>query len=239
MRKIEVCCGCVADVRAAVEGGAIRVELCSALGIGGLTPSYACIKSACQQPIAVNVLIRPREGDFIYSEEEINVMIADIEEAKRQGACGVVVGALTLSGDVDLDALDRMVKTAKPELTVTFHRAFDVCNNPYKALEEIIAAGCDRILTSGQEDTALAGSKLIAELVKTSKGRIVIMPGAGVNPENISKLESLTGAEEFHSSATNKKEPIESKMHPDFGPNPRNTSSQIVAKLVNTTHSVM
>ena len=190
-RRIEVCCGSMADVLTARSAGAIRVELCSAIEVGGLTPSAGLIAGAVRErsAMAVNVLIRPRGGDFVYSDREIAVMEADIEAAKAAGAQGVVIGAMTPSGDVDMK---------------TIHRAFDVCASPSDALEQIIALGIPRLLTSGREPTALEGAPLIAELIRQAAGRIRIMPGAGINPANIAEIESITGAKEFHSTCTDK-----------------------------------
>lgn len=204
-RRIEVCCGSIADVLTARSAGAIRVELCSAIEVGGLTPSAGLIAGAVRErsAMAVNVLIRPRGGDFVYSDREIAVMEADIEAAKAAGAQGVVIGAMTPSGDVDMKTMRRLLAHCE-DMDVTFHRAFDVCASPSDALEQIIALGIPRLLTSGREPTALEGAPLIAELIRQTAGRIRIMPGAGINPANIAEIESITGAKEFHSTCTDK-----------------------------------
>lgn len=202
------------DVLAAESGGAVRAELCSAYALGGVTPSDGMLREALRQrkTIDVNVLIRPREGDFLYDESEISVMKEDILRCREAGADGVAVGAMTPEGDVDMPALAVMMDAAKSPhcglkpLSVTFHRAFDVCRDPYSALESVISAGCDRILTSGCRATAPEGADIIAELVVRSAGRIIIMPGCGVRPANIAELERMTGAEEFHSSARSRKD---------------------------------
>ena len=200
-RKIEICANSATSCREAELGGAIRVELCAGIPEGGTTPSYGEIKAAqalCK--IDINVIIRPRGGDFLYTTPEIEAMLYDIEIAKQLGVHGVVVGCLTADGEIDTDLLNRLVTAARP-LSVTFHRAFDVCKDPFKALEEIIAAGCDRILTSGQESNAVKGISLLSQLVINAAGRIIIMPGCGVRENNIAEIETATGATEFHTSA--------------------------------------
>ena len=207
MRFIEVCATSLFDVEQAVEGGASRVELCSALELGGITPSYGLIKQVLERcRIKTNILIRARGGDFVYTKEEIDTMIEDIHLCKRMGVNGVVIGALTSDGDIDIEAVRRMVDAAKPELEVTFHRAFDRASNPHEALEQIISLGCDTLLTSGQqEESAEYGVGLLAELVKQSNGRITIMPGKGVRTSNINYIEKISGATQFHSTASSAK----------------------------------
>ena len=202
MRKIEVCCSSVEEVLAAERAGAIRVELCGALSLGGITPSYGMIRSVIEarNSIAVNVLIRVREGGFCYSDVEIDAMCRDIEFCRQVGVDGVVIGALTPSGEIDMEACRRMMKSAEG-MSVTFHRAFDVCSYGEKALEQIIELGCDRLLTSGMESSAEVGVKHISEFIKQAAGRIIIMPGAGINPSNIAWIETTTAATEFHSTA--------------------------------------
>lgn len=199
MRKLEVCCGDLQSVRAAIEGGAHRVELCEALELDGLTPSEAMMESAIGMGIPVQVLIRVREGNFVYDKEEIRCMQNDIRLARKLGAAGVVIGALTLDGSIDEDATRRMLDEAEG-LSVTFHRAFDVCQRPEEALERIISLGCHRLLTSGQAPTAEQGIPLLKRLVEQADGRIIIMPGAGVNPQNAGKILAETGALEIHGS---------------------------------------
>ena len=207
MRFIEVCATSLFDVEQAVEGGASRVELCSALELGGITPSYGLIKQVLQRcRIKTNILIRARGGDFVYTKEEIDTMIEDIHLCKRMGVNGVVIGALTSDGDIDIEAVRRMVDAAKPELEVTFRRAFDRASNPHGALEQIISLGCDTLPTSGQqEESAEYGVGLLAELVNQSNGRITIMPGKGVRTSNIDYIEKISGATQFHSTARSAK----------------------------------
>jgi copper homeostasis protein len=202
MRKIEVCCGSLYEVREAEAGGAVRVELCGAIACGGVTPSYGLLRQVAEANVAidVNVLIRPREGSFLYNAEEVDAMCQDIALCRELGFHGVVIGALTADGDVDMEACRRMMEAAG-DMSVTFHRAFDVCRDPRKALEDIVALGCDRLLSSGQECSAEKGAELLSELVEQAAGRIIVMPGAGIRPSNIALIEQKTGAAEFHSTA--------------------------------------
>lgn len=196
---LEVCTADLESVRAAVEGGAQRVELCQALSLDGLTPSAGMIRQAVATGIAVQVLIRPREGDFCYNEDEIQCMEHDIEVAKSLGVNGVVIGALTSARDIDTATCERLMQHSEG-LSVTFHRAFDQCRNPHEALEQIIRLGCDRLLTSGQASTAEAGIDMLQRLVEQANGRISIMPGAGVSQDNAAKILQATGAHEIHGS---------------------------------------
>ena len=196
---LEVCCSDIESVRAAIEGGAHRVELCQALSLDGLTPSAGMIQSAVETGIPVQVLIRPREGNFVYSKDEVLCMQRDIRQARRLGANGVVIGALMPDGSIDEEAVRRLIGEADG-LSITFHRAFDVCAQPSDALERIIALGCHRMLTSGQAPSAIEGIPLLRELVEQAANRIIIMPGAGVNPQNALRILSETGASEIHGS---------------------------------------
>lgn len=196
---LEVCCGDIESVRAAKEGGAQRVELCRALELDGLTPSEAMMEEAIGMGIPVQVLVRPREGDFVYDKDEVEGMSRDIRLAKRLGANGVVIGALKPDGSIDEDIIRYLVGEAEG-MSVTFHRAFDVCARPEEALEQIISLGCHRLLTSGQAPTAEQGIPLLRRLVEQAAGRISIMPGAGVNVDNARRILSETGASEIHGS---------------------------------------
>lgn len=199
MKKLEVCCADIESVWAAKEGGAHRIELCEALELDGLTPSEVLIRQAIATGMPVQVLIRVREGNFVYSSEEVETMAVSIRLAKELGAHGVVIGALTPEGQVDKPAIARMMEEAEG-MSVTFHRAFDVCRDPLQALEEIIALGCHRLLTSGQQHSAFAGIPLLRQLTTQAAGRIIIMPGAGVNPQNAMHILTETGATEIHGS---------------------------------------
>lgn len=205
---LEVCAGDIESVRAAACGGADRVELCCALSEGGLTPSVGMIEEALTvDGIKVNVLIRPRSGDFIYSEAEMRVMIRDIETCRRLGVNGVVFGALTPDGEIDMEACRRMAQAAEG-LHKTFHRAFDMCCDPRKAVNDIMELGCDRILTSGQEVSAMAGSALIHDLQVEFPDMLFIAAG-GVIPSNVMEIAVDTGVREIHASA---KTSVESRM---------------------------
>ena len=197
--KLEVCCGDMQSVLAAKEGGADRIELCQALEVDGLTPSAEMMAEAIGLGIPVQVLIRPREGDFVYDEAEVETMLKEIRLAKRLGANGVVIGALKPDGSIDEETSRRLVSEATG-LSITFHRAFDVCSQPAEALEQIVSLGCHRLLTSGQAPSAEQGIPLIKKLVEQSGGRLIIMPGAGVNQENARRILSETGAHEIHGS---------------------------------------
>lgn len=204
--RIENCANSVESAMRAQEGGAYRVELCAGIPEGGTTPSYGDILMARKNlDIKLHVIIRPRGGDFLYSPLEQEIMLHDIRTAKELGADGVVFGCLTPEGDVDMEAMRRMME-ASEGMNVTFHRAFDMCRDPKKALEQIIELGCSRILTSGQEATAEQGIPLLKELVEQAAGRIIIMPGCGVNPSNVKKICDATGAVEFHFSGRSQKE---------------------------------
>ena len=197
--KLEVCCGDMQSVLAAKEGGADRIELCQALEVDGLTPSAEMMAEAIGLGIPVQVLIRPREGDFVYDEAEIETMLKEIRLAKRLGANGVVIGALKSDGSIDEETIRCLVSEATG-MSITFHRAFDVCSQPTEALEQIVSLGCHRLLTSGQAPSAEQGIPLIKRLVEQSGGRLIIMPGAGVNQENARRILSETGAHEIHGS---------------------------------------
>lgn len=204
MTTLEICTGCLESVIAAVEGGADRVELCSALEVGGLTPSLGYLREALRIPgIRKQVLIRPRGGDFTYNDSEISMMLNDIELCAQLGADGVVVGALTSDGHIDVEAC-RSFKEADTtgQMSFTFHRAFDICTSPYKAIEQLAELGYERILTSGQAPKAAEGIELLRQLQEHAQGRISIMPGSGVNVSNIAHIVSTCGVTEIHSSAS-------------------------------------
>lgn len=198
-RALEVCCADLPSVDAAVRGGAQRVELCQALELGGVTPSAGMIEWAVGRGIRVHVLIRPRGGHFVYSPDEVRCMATDIAMARALGASGVVIGALTPAGDIDTEACGLLARQAGG-MSVTFHRAFDECRAPLRALEDIIALGCDRLLTSGHAPSAAEGCGLLATLVRQAAGRITILPGCGVTPDNARMILERTGAWELHGS---------------------------------------
>jgi copper homeostasis protein len=207
MYKFEVCANSVESCVEAQRGGADRVELCAGIPEGGTTPSYGDIVMARKllTTTKLHVIIRPRGGDFLYSDLEREIMLEDVRMARRLGVDGVVFGVLTSDGDIDMDFM-RQLMAESEGMSVTFHRAFDVCRNPFVALEQIIELGCDRILTSGQMPKAEEGVDLLKQLVEKAGDRIIIMPGCGVNAGNIAKIAQITGAKEFHFSARSKHE---------------------------------
>ncbi len=199
--RLEVVATSLESLESAIEGGADRIELCSNLFCGGTTPSAGLIQAAISESsVPVHILIRPRPGDFCYNKAEMNLICRDIEFAKQSGAAGIVCGFLLPDGNIDKEITELIAELASP-LSVTFHRAFDVSRDPFQALEDIIEAGCQRLLTSGQKNTAIEGRDLISQLVKHAGDRIIIMPGSGVNADNIQQLKE-TGAHEFHMSGS-------------------------------------
>ena len=203
MVNLEVCANSLTSALAAQDGGAIRVELCDNLSEGGTTPSYGQILMTRKLlHIKLYVLIRPREGDFLYTDLEFEIMKADINHCIEAGCDGVVIGILNADGSIDKLRCAELVKIAKRKgLGVTFHRAFDMCADVHQALEDIIEMGCERILTSGGKSTAIEGANVIAHLIEQAAGRITIMPGSGVSETTVADLIHFTKATEIHSSA--------------------------------------
>jgi copper homeostasis protein len=198
---LEVAANSVASALAAQEGGAGRVELCAALELGGVTPSYAEIATARDRlAIPLYVLIRPRAGDFLYSDFECEVMLRDIEACAALGCDGVVLGALDADALVDRSRCLTLIAAAG-RMGVTFHRAFDMVADPAPALEAVIALGCERVLSSGGQASAVEAAVQLRALVTQAAGRVVVMPGAGIHARNITALARATGAHEFHASA--------------------------------------
>ncbi len=208
---LEVCANSVTSAAAAQSGGAVRVELCENLHEGGTTPSYGQILMARKAlHIKLYVIIRPRGGDFLYSDLEYDIMTEDVRYCINAGCDGIVFGILNADGTVDKDRCKKLVDMAKKwGVGVTFHRAFDVSSDMYQAMEDIIEIGCERILTSGGKTTAMEGSSMIYNLIKRSAGRIAIMPGSGISETNVTDLVHYTGAKEIHSSARSR---VKSKM---------------------------
>lgn len=198
---LEICCYSVESAMHAEQSGADRVELCDNYPEGGTTPSYGAIQLALKRlTIPVNVMVRPRGGDFLYTEAEYEIMKKDVSAIRKLGANGVVVGFLKPDGEIDPDRTREIVGLARP-LEVTFHRAFDMCRNPLSALVRLKETGIARILTSGARNTVMEGIELLAELVEKAGDEISVMPGCGVNDKTLGELLKRTGAGEYHSAA--------------------------------------
>jgi len=198
---LEVCAFNLASCIIAEKAGAGRIELCAGASVGGTTPTMETIREANKQvSIPVYPMIRPRGGDFLYNAEEITIMKQDIATCWQLGCEGIATGVQLPDGNIDTELLKRIVEWAYP-MRVTCHRVFDRTPDPFKALEDIISSGCERILTSGQKNTAIEATGLLSELVDAAAGRIIIMPGGGVRSSNIRQLAAETHAFEFHSSA--------------------------------------
>ena len=195
---VEVCVDSVESALEAQRGGADRVELCDNLMEGGTTPSCGSIEVGRRRlQVGMHVIIRPRGGDFLYSDLEFEIMKRDIEIAKSLGVDGVVIGVLHDSGDIDEPRMKALVALARP-MSVTCHRAFDVTPNPFQALDTLISIGVDRVLTSGQEATAYEGAETVAKLVETAKGRIGILACGGLTPRNVRRFVAATHVREVH-----------------------------------------
>lgn len=216
MYSLEVISFSIESCKTAVEAGAQRIELCDNPIEGGTTPSAGMIKVArALAPIQLFPIIRPRGGDFLYSDDEFKMMQEDIRLCKELGCDGVVIGLLTKDGKVDIERTAKLVELAYP-LGVTFHRAFDRVQNHRSALEEVINCGCERILTSGLYPTVSEGKDVLKELVELAKGRITIMPGSGLRASNLKEIAQYTGAKEFHSSARMDKNSLMSYQNPQM-----------------------
>lgn len=211
---LEICVFNTETAIAAAAAGADRIELCENYANGGTTPSYGYLRTTREKvSIPIFPMIRPRGGDYYHRPEEIEIIQKDILLCKELGFEGVVIGLLNIDGTIDKENTARLVEAAYP-LDVTFHRAFDRCIDPLEALETIIACGCTRILTSGQQPKAPDGKELIKTLVDQADGRIIIMPGSGINSNNVSMMRNVTGATEFHTSARILKESPSTFMNP-------------------------
>ncbi len=206
---LEVCADSVRSAVAAQEGGADRIELCSGLVIGGLSPSPAMFREVKRNTdLKIRVLLRPRFGDFCYDEYEFQTLKEEVEQFRELGADGVVIGMLKPDGTLNMEQMAELVKTAGG-MGVTLHRAFDVCRDPFEALEQCVSLGIDTILSSGQKCSAWEGRELLAKLVKRADGRLDILAGAGIGPDVIPELAACTGVEAFHMSG---KKVIDSRM---------------------------
>jgi len=205
----EVCVDSAEAALAAQEGGADRVELCSDLLEGGLTPTHGTLKVARERlRIKIMSMVRPRGGDFCYSDVEFAVMREDLLAAKALGADGLVFGLLQPDGTIDRDRTRELVDLARP-LPVTFHRAFDMTRDPFEALDTLVALGVERVLTSGQEPSVVEGLGLIGELAARASGRIIVMPGGGITARNVARVVAETGVKEVHFATL---EPREGRM---------------------------
>ncbi|KAA8473976.1 copper homeostasis protein [Arcticibacter tournemirensis] len=199
--KLEICANSIESALAAQSGGADRIELCDNMSEGGTTPSYGTIKR-CKDLLGIPVfpIIRPRGGDFVYTEEEFEVMKADVQMSKDLGCEGVVLGILTRDGNIDVDRCSELITLARP-MQVTFHRAFDCCIDMKKGLEDIISLGCERVLTSGGAAHVYEGIDVIKDLVEHADGRVIVMAGSGIKEDNLPDMLVGSGGTEFHSTA--------------------------------------
>ena len=224
---IEICCSSINSVKNAIKYGADRIELCQDLPNDGITPSKTLLNSAIEiSPLPINVLIRPRIGDFFYNSEEIKLIENEIKSIKSLPINGVVIGALNKKNELPIDILKKLVKIVKP-LEITFHKAFDVLNNPLESILELSKIGFDRILTSGQADTAEKGLDMLIKLKEKADGKITIMPGGGINQSNFS-LFLKNDFNEIHLSAKNKFK--ENEIEPTADP-------RIIKKVVSLSKS--
>jgi copper homeostasis protein len=247
LKKLEICVGSVHSALAAQKGGAHRIELCDNLLEGGTTPSAGMIKTVRSLlEIPVHVIIRPRGGDFFYSDQEYEIMQEDIRFCKSCDIDGVVIGLLNPDGSIDKERTRSLVELARP-LSVTFHRAFDMTPDPYSALDTLIELGIDRILTSGQQNSALDAIDLIMELVTKAGERIMIMPGGGLSEKNIFDFARTVGAREYHATLRSlfpggmvyRREGIYMGGHPDVPEfDQKETDPVKVAKFVDLLKSI-
>ncbi|WP_428774555.1 copper homeostasis protein CutC [Vibrio sp.] len=207
--NVEVCIDNIESLHTAIEAGADRIELCSSLALGGITPTIGLTRWAINRNIPIYAMIRPRAGDFLFSKDEIALINDEIQFFRATGVDGIVIGALTERGEIDQHAISQWVNSAGG-LGITFHRAFDLVADPKRALEQVIDLGCERVLTSGLAANAVEGITTIRQLVNQAGNRISIMPGCGVNQTNAQQIIDMTGATEIHLSG---KKQRPSKMH--------------------------
>ncbi len=216
LNHIEVCIDNAESFNYAQQGGATRIELCSALSLGGLTPSAGLMMQAgryCCLP--VHALIRPRQGDFLFNEQDVEIMLADIFQAKLSGLQGVVIGALNADGLIDKDITRSLIKEAG-KMDITFHRAIDQSVGLYANLDTIMGLGCSRLLTSGQASSALLGAQTIKDMIHYCQSHLTIMAGAGITGENAAELIKITGVKEVHLSGKTTRPSLMSLSHSDI-----------------------
>ncbi|MXV51598.1 copper homeostasis protein CutC [Pedobacter sp. HMF7647] len=238
--SLEICANSIQSALNAQTGGASRIEFCDNILEGGTTPSYGAIKQVVEHlTIPVFVLIRPRGGDFVYSDEEFAAMKDDIQFCKEIGCRGIVTGILKADGTVDVQRTTKLVELAKP-LQLTFHRAFDDCVNMDQSLEDIIQLGFDRILTSGGKPTAFEAISTLSELVKKADNRIKIVPGSGITETNIIDIATATGAEEFHTTAKTLRQGVHYSMFNDETIVQTDTEKvRAISKILNSLDSLV
>lgn len=229
---LEICIDSFASAAAAQQGGADRLEVCNSLAVGGTTPSVALVEECVNQlQIPTMVMIRPHDGGFVYTDDDLRIMQRDIRAVKAIGVQGVVFGALTPSSEIDKEVCKRILE-GSAGLQTTFHRAFDMTKDPFQSLALLESLGFDRILTSGQQPTAVEGQELICELNRQSF-TISIMPGSGINPSNARQLIQDSGVSEIHASASENVPSIGSPTEVSFGHEQRQTTAEIVSALKN------
>lgn len=227
---LEICVDDAAGVDAAMAGGADRIELCSALELGGLTPSAALLDHALRAGCPIHMMIRPRAGSFVYSEDDVTLMVEEIGAAIARGAAGVVVGALRSDGKLDREALGRF-RDAAFDAVIVLHRAIDLVPDPVAAVEEAVALGYDKILSSGGALSAVEGMTTLAAMVAAAGERISIIAGAGVRPDNVARIIAATGVREVHGSASRPgPEPDAATLRLGFAAGPRRATDQAIVQ---------
>lgn len=228
---LEICIDSIESALAAADGGADRLEVCSSLAVGGTTPSHGLV-SAClsQTSLPVMMMIRPHDGGFVYGSCDIDVMLADIESAHALGVHGVVFGALTDNRRIDVEMCKRLVTASRP-LSMTFHRAFDLVEDPLAALDQIINLGFQRVLTSGQAARAIDGVRMLQELNEHAGERITILAGSGINADNAAQIVANTGVRELHASASEPSTLQQSTSEIAFGGSHRITNADQVRAI--------
>ena len=235
--QLEICIDRIESALAAQEGGADRLEVCSSLAAGGTTPSRGLVQQCAERcQLELMMMIRPHDGGFCFGSDDLDTMLRDIAVAKELGVHGIVFGVLADDGRVHLEQCRRLLDAARP-LQATFHRAFDVARDALEALDDLLEVGVDRILTSGQADTAQNGTSLIRQLVQRSGDRLSVMAGAGINAANVTTLVRETGVHEVHASASVVRRDSRG-ANLGFGNSSRVTSSQKVRELVKTMQSL-